>query len=262
MTTDLIIPTEFQQVASMVTAREVMIGGRHVLGIEDARALHIGLGVGKDFTTWIKGRIRKYGLREGVDFEAVAAKESCSPELVSKHGGHNATVYRLTLDTAKELAMVENNDMGRIIRRYFLWCEDQAQSSQITPAIVGGVLKGVVNKALKEAIEQTLPALLEAKLAEDPRLAVREMVSAKEVLDAERVPSKGRRGLVRRASNGILDYSARMGLRVRKCARTNTRLFQPEAANGWLLESGLTAIKEHADRVNGQGRLFPIQGGK
>ena len=44
-------------------------------------------------------------------------RDVCSPDLVSKEGqgrgGHNATEYRLTLDMAKELAMVENNFFWR-----------------------------------------------------------------------------------------------------------------------------------------------------
>ena len=107
---DSTLPTEFHEVAAICAATDVVIGGRTVVGIADARDLHAGLQVGRDYVTWIKGRIEKYGFREGVDFEAVIAKESCSPDLGSKHGGHNAIVYRLALDMAKELAMVENNE--------------------------------------------------------------------------------------------------------------------------------------------------------
>ncbi len=46
----------------------------------DARALHEFLGVGKDFSNWIKGRIKKYGFVEGEDFVI-----SCSPKLASSN---------------------------------------------------------------------------------------------------------------------------------------------------------------------------------
>lgn len=66
----------------------------------DARDLYAFLGVGKDFSTWIKGRIAAYAFEEGRDFLA----ESRSPERGSGNRGAGVTYY-LTLDMAKELAM-------------------------------------------------------------------------------------------------------------------------------------------------------------
>lgn len=84
----------------------------------DARALHERLKVGRDFSTWITDRIAEYSFSEGKDFVV------CSPNPGSKRrGGHNRVDYRLTLDMAKELAMIENNDIGRAVRRYFIRAE-------------------------------------------------------------------------------------------------------------------------------------------
>lgn len=58
----------------------VLIGGHTVLGIEDARDLHAGLKVGRDYTTWIKARIQKYGFREGVDFDVLQDIDSVGPQ--------------------------------------------------------------------------------------------------------------------------------------------------------------------------------------
>lgn len=41
-------------------------------GRVSARELHKVLGVGRDFTTWIKGRIEKYGFIELRDFTIVS----------------------------------------------------------------------------------------------------------------------------------------------------------------------------------------------
>lgn len=73
----------------------------------DARDLHTFLAVGRFFSNWIKERIEQYGFVEGEDFLPVLAKST---------GGRPATEYHLTLDMAKELAMVENNDQGRQVR--------------------------------------------------------------------------------------------------------------------------------------------------
>ncbi len=85
----------------------------------NARELWQALGVGKDFSNWIKDRIEKYGFKEGIDFSPVLAKSS---------GGRPATEYILRLDTAKEIAMVENNEMGRTIRRYLIEVEKRYHS--------------------------------------------------------------------------------------------------------------------------------------
>lgn len=90
----------------------------------NARDLHAVLDVKRDFSEWIKYRIEQYGFAEGEDFVL------CSPLLGSKRrGGHNRTDYHLTLDTAKELAMVENNAKGREVRRYFIAVEKRTRQA-------------------------------------------------------------------------------------------------------------------------------------
>lgn len=86
-----------------------------------ARELHKGLEVGRDFTTWIKGRILKYGFEENVDFTIIAIAHQNGG--ANNRGGNNKVDYILTLDMAKELSMVENNELGRKFRKYFIECE-------------------------------------------------------------------------------------------------------------------------------------------
>jgi len=94
----------------------------------DARTLHAFMQVKRDFTNWIKGRIRKFHFVAGVDF--IEIENLSSPDLASsKSRAQKLTDYHLTLDMAKELSMVENNDMGRQARRYFIACE----AAVITP---------------------------------------------------------------------------------------------------------------------------------
>lgn len=82
----------------------------------NARELHDQLMVGKDFTTWIRDRIDKYGFTENEDYTLTLTKIG-ERQNVTRHD------YILTLDTAKEIAMVQNNEMGRVIRKYFIEIE-------------------------------------------------------------------------------------------------------------------------------------------
>lgn len=95
--------------------------------------MHQFLNVGKDYSTWIKDRINKYDFVENQDFIVF-------PEIgENPQGGRPRIGYAITIEMAKELSMVENNDRGRIARRYFIECEKVAltnrASYQITDPI-------------------------------------------------------------------------------------------------------------------------------
>lgn len=101
------------------------IGGA-ALQTVDARELHAFLEVGKDFSTWIKGRIEQYGFVEGVDFAKF--EDLRSPNSGSSKARPQTTIeYAISLDMGKELGMVENNDRGRQVRRHFIQCERRAK---------------------------------------------------------------------------------------------------------------------------------------
>jgi phage anti-repressor protein len=88
----------------------------------DARLLHEFLEVGKDFSTWIKDRIEEYDFALNIDYLEYSPKSGKTPK-----GGRPAKDYHLTIDMAKELGMIERNEKGRQIRRYFLDMERQVQ---------------------------------------------------------------------------------------------------------------------------------------
>ena len=91
----------------------------------DARTLHGFLENGDLFANWIKDRIEKYQLIENQDFVLILENSK-----IKKRGGdRRSKEYHLTLDTAKELAMVERNEKGRQIRRYFIECERRAHGA-------------------------------------------------------------------------------------------------------------------------------------
>lgn len=70
------------------------------------------------FSDWIKNRISHYNFIENQDYiiELVYTK------------GRPRKEYYVTLDMAKELCMVENNEKGRQARRYFIDCEKRLKN--------------------------------------------------------------------------------------------------------------------------------------
>lgn len=122
--------------SALVPVISGQIGGRES-NIVSAKALHKTLGVGRDFSTWFNERIQEYGFIRGVDYftdddqsAAWLINEQYSPVSgKNKKRGRPEKDYYPTLATAKELAMVERNEHGRAVRRYFIQCEEELHRS-------------------------------------------------------------------------------------------------------------------------------------
>lgn len=104
--------------------------GGDLIETVNARELHSFLEVGRDFSTWIKRRIEQYDFVENINyvvFTNSVGNASDSPRMgnqTSGRGGDRRSIeYHISIGMAKELAMVENNDQGRKVRRYFIECE-------------------------------------------------------------------------------------------------------------------------------------------
>lgn len=87
----------------------------------NARELKEKLNIGRDFTTWIKNRIDIYQFKENQDYILTLTKIGERKNVI-KHE------YYLTMDMAKELCMIENNSIGRKIRKYFIEVEKRYRS--------------------------------------------------------------------------------------------------------------------------------------
>ena len=105
------------EIISITTAK---IGEEEVNAV-NGRDLHRKLGSKQDYSTWIKRRIEKYEFIEGQDYLIHKFVE----QLPS--GAKHCIEYIISIDMAKELAMVENNERGREIRRYFIEVEKNAR---------------------------------------------------------------------------------------------------------------------------------------
>ena len=82
----------------------------------NARDLHQFLEVQSKFADWFRNRVEKYGFEETFDFVSVSK---------SLENGGRQIDYFVTIEMAKELSMVENNEKGQQARRYFILCEEK-----------------------------------------------------------------------------------------------------------------------------------------
>lgn len=100
-----------------VSRRQV---GEATVQAVNARDLHAFLGIGRDFTNWVKDQVERARLLEHRDFEVFAEKGE-------NPGGRPRIEYALTLDAAKHIAMMSGTEKGFEAREYFLECERLAQ---------------------------------------------------------------------------------------------------------------------------------------
>jgi anti-repressor protein len=101
------------------------IGAEQVATVS-ARALHAWLANRQEFSHWIEARIAQFGFEQGVDF---VRDHTGEPEHQTSRSLFSDADYRITLDMAKELSMVECNEKGRQARQYFIAGERRAKAS-------------------------------------------------------------------------------------------------------------------------------------
>lgn len=124
--------------AALVPVISGQIGGRES-NLVSAKALHKTLGVGRVFASWFNARVEEYGFINATDYvesdpldfrNQSTTIDQLTPERVfNPKRGRPEKDYLITLSMAKELAMVERNEQGRAVRRYFIQCEQELHRS-------------------------------------------------------------------------------------------------------------------------------------
>lgn len=101
---------------------EVELNGEKQLGV-NARDLHTMLEVKADFSHWIKRRINQCKFEENFDYIVFVKKDE------NLKGGRPTTEYILSVDMVKHLGMMERNDKGYEIRKYYIEQEKIARDA-------------------------------------------------------------------------------------------------------------------------------------
>ena len=141
----------------------------------NARELHEVLESKQDFSTWIKRRLEETDAVENVDFICFHKKMEAN----------NATMieYILSTDIAKEIAMLERNEVGKKVRRYFIEFE-KAHKQNFIPQDLPTALRAYANE-----VEQKELALKQR----DQALATKAWIGSKREATAMATASAAKR---------------------------------------------------------------------
>lgn len=97
----------------LVPVYETSTGEKVVYGTELFQSLQSR----RQYADWIKDRLKECDAVENVDYESFSQKND------KPQGGRPTMEYVIKLDTAKEMAMLERNEIGKKTRRYFIQVE-------------------------------------------------------------------------------------------------------------------------------------------
>lgn len=134
----------------------------------------------QDYSNWIKNRISHYNFIENQDYiiELVYTK------------GRPRKEYYITLDMAKELCMVENNEKGRQARRYFIECEKRLKNLEAEQMQKLAFHQSLGYKSQlkqqKEHYENKIKAL-QYDLEKKKELSFKRKLSQKELLELRKI---------------------------------------------------------------------------
>ena len=99
--------------------------------IVSGRELHKALEIGTQYTKWFD-RMVEYGFLENQDFVTVSQK--C---LIANGGYQEKVDHAIKLDMAKEIAMLQRTEKGKMVRQYFIDCEKKLKTdtSKLSPQL-------------------------------------------------------------------------------------------------------------------------------
>lgn len=91
-----------------------------------ARELHKGLEIKTRYDKWIN-RMLEYGFEEKVDYIVTDIFDHNS-----NGGRQNKIEHILKIDCAKEIAMIQRNEKGKQVRKYFIDCEKRLKEQKLS----------------------------------------------------------------------------------------------------------------------------------
>lgn len=122
----------------LVPVYRTSTGEKVVYGTE----LHRVLNVKSSYRDWIRNRLNDCDAVENEDYETFAKN------LAKPNGGRPSIEHLIRLDIAKEMAMLERNEKGKQVRRYFIQVEKKYKESRFVQ--ISDIPLGEVASYVKE----------------------------------------------------------------------------------------------------------------
>ncbi|MDY3529138.1 phage antirepressor KilAC domain-containing protein [Riemerella anatipestifer] len=111
-----------------------------------ARELHSFLEITERFSSWFE-RMCQYGFVENIDYQGC--------EFFNTLANQTLKDYALTLDTAKEISMLQRSEKGKQARRYFIECEKKLRTGAYAlPQTFAEALKLAAQQAERLELQQ------------------------------------------------------------------------------------------------------------
>ena len=209
-----------------------------------ARELHEFLGIGTEFAKWMQ-RMCEYGFSENQDYRVFVKNDDNSK------GGRPSTDYEITLDMAKEIAMIQRSDKGKEVRQYFLELVRRWNSPE-----------AVMNRALEYSRKQ-VKALMEENKELKPKALFADAVSASdESILIGQLAKLIRQNGYEIGQNRLFEWMRENGYLIKSGSRRN----QPTQR---AMDMGLFEVKERAvanpdgstritltTKVTGKGQVY------
>lgn len=126
--------------------------------VVDGRELHTVLQSKQDFSTWVKKRLSECDALENEDFERFHRKMEANNAIMIE--------YLIKLDTAKEMAMLERNEIGKRVRKYFIEVDNRHKRQQIALSELSPELQ-MFNQIFQSVAKQQLEQKRLAKEVEE-----------------------------------------------------------------------------------------------
>lgn len=121
----------------LVPVYETSTGEKVVYGSE----LHEVLGVRTPYKDWSTRRLNDIDAVENEDFEAA---QICAPS------GQTKKDHIIKLDVAKEMAMLERNEKGKQVRRYFIQVEKKYKAASLATQELSPQLQVMINLEIEQ----------------------------------------------------------------------------------------------------------------